>query len=573
MNRPSATIVVTLLTAASLCAGSVGAPPATSAAAKRPNIVVLMTDDQTVESMRVMPNVKRLLVDRGTTFENSFASFALCCPSRATFLTGQYAHNHGVLSNEPPAGGYEKLDGSSTLPVWLERAGYSTIHLGKYLNGYGKRDPREIPPGWTEWHGAIGPSAYQYYDYRLNEDGKLVRYGADAASYQTDVYADKAVDIVRRRAEADVPFFLWVAFLAPHSGGPVGPDRSRDTALPAPRHRGRFASANLPTPPSFNEADVSDKPSQVRRRPLLDEQKITSITERYRLRLESLLAVDAAVGRIVEELDRSGELANTLIVFTSDNGFFHGEHRIPIGKVRLYEPATRVPLVARGPGIRAGLRLRQPVANIDLAPTIVEAADARAGLQMDGRSLWPILRDPALFWGRDLLHEGPGTSTADRKFIALRTPRWIYASYFAGPEELYDLSRDPDELSNLRADPSAADVLAELRQRLKALEGCVADECLRGPELDVTMTVQGDCPEAQADIELAGSDAPSVDHVRFLVRGKVVATDRSAPYGVVRPLGPTFSRLRVHAVLTDGREVTRDRALPACPPGDLGSPG
>ena len=242
-----------LLCVAAVSSGAVGAPTAHSKPPKRPNIVVIMTDDQTVESIRVMKNVKRLLVAQGTSFDNSFASFSLCCPSRATFLTGQYAHNHGVLSNKPPYGGYYALDNSNTLPVWLKRAGYETILVGKYLNGYGEHDKHEIPPGWTEWHGAVNNSAYQFYGYTLNENGTLVKYGRDPASYQTDVYADKAVEIVRRRAAERKPFFLWLSFLAPHVGGPPTPGRSALTTLPAPRHLGRFAASPLPTPPSFNE--------------------------------------------------------------------------------------------------------------------------------------------------------------------------------------------------------------------------------------------------------------------------------------------------------------------------------
>ena len=180
---------------------------------------------------------------------------------------------------------------------------------------------------------------------------------------------------------------------------------------------------------------------------------MAAITERYQLRLESLLAVDEAVGRIVAALKRTGELSRTLIVFTSDNGFLHGEHRIPIGKERPYEPSTRVPLVMRGPGVPAGLRLRQPVANIDLAPTIVAAARTRAGLRMDGRSLWPLFADPGIFWGRDLLHEGPLTEDARTRFTALRTPRWLYVRYLTGGEELYELLVDPNQLTNLRAIP------------------------------------------------------------------------------------------------------------------------
>jgi len=562
-------VVVVLLAAAALCAGSVGAPSATSGPPQRPNIVVIMTDDQTVESMRVMKNVKRLLAARGTSFDNSFASFALCCPSRATFLTGQYAHNHGVLSNKPPFGGYYRLRRANTLPVWLESAGYETILVGKYLNGYGDRNPTGIPPGWTEWHGAVNNSAYQFYGYTVNENGKLVKYGYDPASYQTDVYADTAVEIVRRRAAERAPFFLWVSFLAPHVGGPPTPGRSALTTLPAPRHLGRFKWEALPTPPSFNEADVSDKPGPIRWKPLLTEEKVAEITERYRLRLESLLAVDEAVARIVTALRKSGQLANTLIVFTSDNGFLQGEHRIPIGKERPYEPSTRVPLVMRGPGIEAGLRLRQPVANIDLAPTIVEAAGARAGLTMDGRSLWPLFADPGVFWGRYLLQEGPLNDEAYSKFAALRTSRWLYVSYLRGADELYDLELDPYELTNLRASPEAAGIRKALRERLLPFESCAGADCRRGPDLTVSGQVAGDCPTATATVTLGGADLAAVSRVRVLVGSEVIELT-AAPWELVRPLGPVATGVRAHFVLADGLELTRDLILPACSPSETG---
>src|SRR5688500_3783704 len=150
----------------------------------RQNELVIMTDDPPVESLRVMGNVKALLGDQGTTFDSSFATFSLCCPSRATFLTGQYAHNHGVMGNAPPAGGYARLDSSNTLPVWLQQAGYHTVHIGKYLNGYPGPNRTHVPPGWTEWYGSIDPSTYRFYNYTLNENGRLVTYGSDPASYQ-----------------------------------------------------------------------------------------------------------------------------------------------------------------------------------------------------------------------------------------------------------------------------------------------------------------------------------------------------------------------------------------------------
>ncbi len=557
-------VVPVLVFCAALCAGSAHTQAAASAPAKKPNIVVFMTDDQTVESLRVMPQVQRLLTDRGVTFENSFASFALCCPSRATFLTGQYAHNHHVLGNQPPTGGYPKLDGSSTLPVWLRHAGYQTAHVGKYLNGYGLYRPREIPPGWDEWHAPVGATTYNYYDYKLNENGSLVRYGNATRSYRTDVDARIATDIVRRRTASDAPLFLSVAFLAPHTGGPTGSDRAVGTALPARRHRGRFAYELLPTPPSFDEADVSDKPLAIRKRRRLSTGDVSLAVQRYRLRLESLLAVDEAVAKIVTALERSGELANTLIIFTTDNGFFQGEHRIKTGKVDLYEASTRIPLIIRGPGVPAGVSLPQPVMNVDLAPTIVEAAGATAGLRMDGHSLWPVLRDRGIFWARDILHEGPGITPESREFTALRTPRWLYAEHITGERELYDLEQDPDELQSLHGDPALQATRDELAARLAVLRDCVGEECRKGAAVGIAVRREGTCPDATADVEVGGADADEVRSARFVLDREYLVTDTEAPYALRVPLATSPSQLRVRVVLTDGRQLTRDRTLEGC---------
>ena len=469
------TALAVLLLAATLLPSATAASstPVARQAQASPNVVVIMTDDQTVESLRVMTNVKRLLRDQGAAFARSFATYALCCPSRATFLTGQYAHNHGVLGNTPPNGGHAKLDHTNTLPVWLQEAGYYTAHLGKYLNGYGRADPREIPPGYDEWRGSVDPTTYRFYGYTLNENGRLATY---ERAYQTDLYARKALRIIARRAPLAQPFFLSVAFLAPHSGGPRerGDPVGQATPVPAPRHRDDFASARLPRPPGFNEHDVSDKPVWIRNRPLLTAARIRKIRENYQQRLESLLAVDEAVARIVAALRRAGELNDTLIVFTSDNGFFHGEHRVPSGKVLLYEPSIRVPLIMRGPGIPAGLRLTQRVGNIDLAPTIVDAAGATAGRVMDGRSLLPLVANPRLTFGRDLLIErGPGPAT----FAAVRASRYLYAEYENGERELYDLTRDPYELRSRHGDPAYASVRASLAARLAGLRSCAGPTC------------------------------------------------------------------------------------------------
>jgi N-acetylglucosamine-6-sulfatase len=551
------------IAAAAALNGSVGQAKSGDVAI-HPNVVVLMTDDQTVESMRVMPNVRTLLADQGVTFDNNFVSYSLCCPSRSTFLTGQYAHNHQVWGNAAPNGGYYKLDSTNTLAVWLSRAGYQTIHLGKYLNGYGTRNATEVPPGWGEWHGSVDPSTYRYYNYTLNENGKLATYGTGAANYQTDVYSRKAVDIIRRQVADPRPFFLWVAFLAPHSGGPREPDdpAGQSTPVPAPRHRNAFATQALPIPPSFNEADVSDKPAAVRNRPLMTSAKIAAVRENYQQRLESLLAVDDAVAQIVNELTVTGQLDNTLIVFTSDNGFFHGEHRVPQGKVLLYEPSVRVPLIVRGPGIPHGKHRSQFVANIDLAPTIVAASGAQPGRVMDGRSLLPFARDPFLHSGRDLLLETP-------TYSAIRTPNWLYAEHVTGERELYNLARDRDELTSLHADPSYDRIKANLAQRLARLRGCAGPVCRQGPELGlVARSKRGrNCRHSRLLVAIRGPSARRVSSAAFYLDAHLLKRDRRAPFTVVVPkrlVRPDGSMLDALATLTDSRRQTIQRRIAGC---------
>src|SRR4051812_40776772 len=219
-------------------------------AVTRPNILVIMTDDQTVESLRVMRNVRHLLVEKGTTFDNNFTSFPLCCPSRSTFLTGQYAHNHHVLGNDK-ANGLVNLDQSNTLPVWLSAAGYRTIFVGKYLNEYRALEGRTIPPGWSDWNAGLRLS---YFDHTMNRNGKIVRYGHDPASYQTDVYTRIAVSAIEQ-APAAKPMFMWLSYFAPHYGGPREPGDPTDlkSTVPAPRHAKKFLDLPPPIPPPVNE--------------------------------------------------------------------------------------------------------------------------------------------------------------------------------------------------------------------------------------------------------------------------------------------------------------------------------
>jgi N-acetylglucosamine-6-sulfatase len=548
--------------AVALAALVVLAPAGTDAQRKRerqrpPNVLLLMTDDQTLESMEVLSGVRRRLGELGTTFDRSFVSFSLCCPSRATLYTGQYAHNHGILGNAAPVGGYDMLDKGNWLPLWLQRAGYRTLHVGKFLNGYDQ--PDGVPPGWSEWYGSIDPSTYRFFGYTLNENGALNTYGVDEnpAFYSTDFYARRASELIERVARSKRPFFMSVAFLAPHSGGPRDPDDPARLATPkpAPRHRDRFSSRPPPQPPSFNEADVSDKPANISGRPPINANRANAIRENYQQRLESLLAVDEGVTRVLRALRAARELDDTLVIFTSDNGFFHGEHRIQNGKVLPYEPSIRVPLIMRGPGVPRGARRRQLVTNADLVPTILDVTDARAGRVQDGRSLFELLRDPGREWGRDLLIEGGDGSP--NQFDAIRTYRYVFVQYVNGSQELYDLRRDPFQLQSLHADPAYALVKAELARRLAVLSVCAGGSCRARPDARLAV-----CPKRVRGgrrVCVARVNGIGIDSVSFEARRRL--RDRSAPFRK-RVRG---RRVRARIATETASVLTLDRRLPrAC---------
>lgn len=455
-----------------------------------------MTDDQTLADLDTMPTTRRTIGDAGATFTRAFVSYPLCCPSRATYLTGRYAHNHGVRSTIPPDGGVERLDARRTLPVWLEAAGYDTIHIGKYLNGYGLRRAPDVPPGWTDWHGSIDKSTYQMWGYRLFEDGEVRTYGSfadeDPALYQTDVYRDKAISAIEAHGADggdEDPFFLSLNVLAPHGEVARPGSATRPYVRPAPRHRGRFALLNGWSP-AFDEPDVSDKPPYVAGLRRLGPAARERIATDFRARRESLLAVDEAVGAIVDALARTGQLERTYVLFTSDNGFFQGEHRIPKGKYLPYDPASHVPLLIRGPGIPAGRVSDELTANVDLAPTILDATGAIPDAPIDGRSLLPFARDPWRRTGRPVLHEGLIAGDPDRDsaadaqrrtkvgtYFAIRTGRYLHVRWRGGARELYDLDRDPFELDSVWSDPRYAEVGRALSDELTWLRRCAGPAC------------------------------------------------------------------------------------------------
>ena len=531
------------------------------AAQARPNIVVLMTDDQTFDSMSVLPKTRDLIGDQGATFTRSFANYSLCCPSRSTLYTGQYAHNHGVITNTPPNGGFTRLDTSNWLPLWLQRAGYRTMHVGKFLNGYGRDAPPSVPPGFNDWHGTVDPSTYSYYGFTVYENGVPRTY---PGVYSTDFIAGRADELIAAAAPSKQPFFMSVAFLAPHSGGPREPGDPPGiaTAAVAPQYTNAFAALPLPTPASFNESDMSDKPLAMQARPPIGAVRAVRIQEAYQQRLESLLSVDDAVASIVSALRSSGELDNTLILFTSDNGFFHGEHRIPAGKVLVYEPSIHLPLLMRGPGVPRGATARQLVTNADLAPTILDAAGATPQRVEDGRSLLELLADPGVEWGRELLIEGGNAQGLT--FSALRNYRWKYVEHTDGEVELYDLQSDPDELMSLHAGPETAALRARFAARLAVLRTCAGRTCRLRPALRLHVRRQ----QCRFVAAVRGADTSAIEMVRFTVRRRSFARDARAPFRRrVKPIGVRPGRrfaLRARVRLDDGRVVTLDRRGRTC---------
>ena len=439
----------------------------------RPNVVVILTDDQTLAMLDTMPSTRQLIGGEGLTFSEAIAPYPLCCPSRATLLTGQYATNHGVTTNTTdrhatPAmeAAYDGLERAS-LPISLQDAGYFTGFVGKYLNGY-LPDP-QTPPGWDDWRAVTNFTTYQNTTLSVNGDG------LEQPRYMTDVLADETVAMIERASAVDRPFFVQLSTYAPHSSS-QGPTWAH-------RHADLFRGVRAPRTPSFGEADVRDK---LRPQPPLGRTTTARIDRHWRASLRSLQAVDEAVARVVGSLRATGELENTMIVFTSDNGYFYGEHRYTHEKYLPYEPSIRVPFLVAGPMVPAedrGETVGLPVAGIDLVPTVLHYARGRMPVPMDGVSLHDVLegaRPRAWAAERHLLLYGRRTNgcSCAPDYSGVRTTRWMYWRSEFG-DELYDLEADPDELTNLADRPDHRAVVRELDSARRALLSCQGERCGR----------------------------------------------------------------------------------------------
>jgi arylsulfatase A-like enzyme len=439
--------------------------PSATPAVSQPNIVFIIADDLDLRSLDAMPKIPKLLGEAGTTFSRAYVAAPSCCPSRASIFRGQYPHNHGVVQNKPPDGGFEEFfergNESSTIATWLKGAGYRTALVGKYLNNYPlDDDPSYVPPGWDEWYGYIDEG--KYFSWVLSEHGEWVEYGRDPDDYESDVLARKAVTFIEESATAGEPFFLYLAPHAPHA-----------PSTAAPRHQGEFPDAQAPRTPAFNEADVSDKNRWVKKLPLLTPAQIAMIDRVHRARLRSLLSVDDLVETVIATLAETGTLENTYVVFTSDNGYDLGDHRLLTGKGTPYETAIHVPLLVRGPGVPAGRVDERLVVNTDFGPTFAELAGIKPPEFVDGRSLLPVLHGDDVPWRQAVLSE------ITTKFHVLTLTDRAYIAYgeLDGNRELYDLVADPYQLENLAADRDREAEVEALHAWVTALASCTAAEC------------------------------------------------------------------------------------------------
>jgi len=492
----------------------------------RPNVVMIMVDDMRDDDLAYMPLTQELIGQQGVRFANSLSQYPLCCPARASVLTGQYAHNHRVWSHEPPWG-FSSFDDKSTLATWLQDAGYSTTYVGKYLNGYGwQPEPGEttgksvtyVPPGWTDWRasldGGLDPGhpddggTYRYMDTTLSDNG--IDFDAYEGRYQTRVYGELSEQIVTQQAASDSPFFYYVSYTAPHNGsprdpddpGPVTSDSGRTSTIKSPYVpadvRGRFDSVISEAPGAswFRAALPLNKPEYLRSLRPLNAAEKAALLEVTRQRAEALSVVDEQVARMIRALAATGELEETLVMLTSDNGYFLGEQGIRAGKTLPHEPSLHTPLLMRGPGIPAGEVRYDPFLSIDFAPTITRLTGVRAGVPMDGTSMLGVARYGDRGWSRAVLTEtgrrgivrdtdeaGAPLPTDDpgaadiRYAIGVRSDRYLYIHLANGDEELYDMAVDPDQYDNLIDVPSYARVGTLMREQLAKIRACDAAQC------------------------------------------------------------------------------------------------
>jgi len=447
---------------------ALGATSGQQAVDTRPNIILITADDMSLTDLRWMPATRRLLGDAGVKVDGFLSNHPLCCPARADLLTGQYGHNNGVHHAAGPYGGYQSLvDPGNHVGTWLEASGYQTALVGKYLNGWPFNSER--PAGWTIFD-PTSKGVYSPYNIAMFNNGNPQSFDN---IHTSDLIGQRTVDYIKSFSASDAPFFIWSSQISPHM---MRVDRRWVYPVPAERHQNLYPKAVRPSVSdlAFNEADVTDKPTWVQAR---RKVRRSNITDWHLARIRSLRSVDEQVAATVDALQDTGELDNTYIFFTSDNGMLLGEHRLT-GKNYPYEQALRVPLLVRGPGLPAGTVRPATFGMPDLAPTFVDLAGATPTRTLDGRSMLATLQggspgyDHYLIQAADMTHEW--------WWRGVRSEPYVYIRYDDGFEELYDRVNDPAELQNVASDPAYASVRAEYAARLSRLENCTGEACQHG---------------------------------------------------------------------------------------------
>jgi len=448
-------------------------PPALPAGAKRPNIIFVLADDFSLDLVPYMPHVLKMQQD-GVTFANYFVTDSLCCPSRSSIFTGRYPHDTGIYRNVGPDGGYlgflKRGLERTTFATALTAAGYHTAMLGKYLNGY-QPQRHAVAPGWTLWD--VAGNGYPGFNYELNRNGKIVHYASRPEDYLTDVVSASAADFIKQQTP-DTPFMIEIATFAPHA-----------PYTPAPRDADAFPGLHAPRTPAFNAAPNAAAPKWLATLPALSEIEAAIIDNDYRKRAQSVLAIDAMIGELQQAVAAIGVADNTYFVFSSDNGYHMGEHRMMPGKMTAFDTDIHVPLIVTGPGVPAGRTIEEIVQNTDLCPTFAELGFATAPPSVDGRSLVPLLRGEKPEGWRTLAlveHRGPVRNITDPDlpgprsgnpptYEAIRMATSLYVEYANGEKEFHDLATDPHELRNTFAS-LPDDRKAALHAALDAVANC-----------------------------------------------------------------------------------------------------
>ena len=447
--------------------------------AEAKNLVFVLADDLDWNLFNQVPRLAALK-EQGITFTNHTVTDSLCCPSRVSIMRGQYIHNHKVISNiEETGGGWptfrDRKEENDCLPVWLNNAGVTTALFGKYLNDF-PSEPKEakyIPPGWDQWAVPISRGdSYTGYNYTLNDNGTLVRYGNKTSDFLNDVITNKATQFIQT---AQQPFFLELSTYSPHKPAPV-----------ATRNALKQGGTLAPRNPTYNTYGV-DEPKWMKDRTPLNAARLAKADRQWRQRARSAESIADSVDAIMAKLKETGRDKDTLVVVTTDNGYHMAERRMFKGKRTPYASDTVVPMIVIGPGVPAGITVEAMTSTIDLGPSFAQLLGATAPSWVDGRSLVDFFSagETPEGWRNAVLSESLGISTpedpdyqknAPPQFFALRSEKWLYVEYVDGSKTLYDRENDPYEMVNLitTADPL---LIATLSGQLKALSTCLGDDC------------------------------------------------------------------------------------------------